>query len=143
MTNIVFKPQINRVNQELNRVFGEVLNRPFQELLNDRKTNHFPAYANIEEYKDKLKISVAVPGFDKDNITVQLHENKLAINGKKESHNDRKYQLREFNNTTFERVFILPEDIQRDKIEASCEHGILEIVVYKSERKVPVTIEVK
>jgi HSP20 family protein len=143
MTNIVFKPQINRVNQELNRVFGEVFNRPVQELLNDKKSNHFPAYANIEEKNDRFIISLSVPGFDKENISIHLHENKLLISGKKENPEERKYQLREFDNTSFERVFLLPEDIQKDKIEATSENGILTITVYKSEKKAPITIQVK
>ena len=143
MTNIVFKPQIKRVNQELNRVFGEVFNRPVQELLNDKRPGHFPAYANIEEQSDKFIISLSVPGFDKENISIHLHENKLAISGKRENAEERKYQLREFDNTSFERVFLLPEDIQRDNVEASSENGILNITVYKSEKKVPVTIPVK
>lgn len=143
MTNIVFKPQINRVNQELNRVFGEVFNRPVQELLHDKKPNHFPVYANIEEHNDKFIISLSVPGFDKENISIHLHENKLVISGKRENVEERKYQLREFHNTSFERVFLLPEDIQREKVEAASENGILSITVYKSEKKAPVTISVK
>ncbi len=143
MTNIVFKPQINRVNQELNRVFGEVFNRPVQEFLYDKKANHFPAYANIEEQNDKFIISLSVPGFDKENISIQLHENRLIVGGKREKADDRKYQLKEFNNTSFERVFILPEDVQRDKLEATSENGILKLTVYKSEKKVPLTIQVK
>lgn len=143
MTNIVFKPQINRVNQELNRVFGQAFNRPVQELLNDKRPSHFPAYANIEEQNDKFIISLSVPGFDKENISIHLHENKLVISGKRENTEERKYQIREFDNTSFERVFLLPEDIQRDKVEAASENGILNITVYKSEKKVPVTIPVK
>ena len=143
MTNIVFRPQINRVNQELNRVFGEVFNKPVQELLNEKKANQFPAYANIEEQNEKFIIHLSVPGFDKENISIQLHENRLIIGGKNEHADDRKYQLAEFNNTSFERVFILPEDIQRDKLEATAENGILKLTVYKSEKKAPLTIHVK
>jgi len=143
MTNIVFRPQINRVNQELHRVFGNVLNKPVQEILNDKKANHFPAYANIEEQNDKFIISLSVPGFDKENISIQLHENRLVIGGKNENAIERKYQLKEFNNTSFERVFILPEDIQRDNLEATSENGILKLTVYKSEKKAPLTIQVQ
>ena len=50
---------------------------------------------------------------------------------------------KEFNFTSFERVFTLPENVKTDQIEANTNDGILHIIVPKTEVKAPVNISVK
>jgi len=143
MKNIVFRPNVNRTNQEFNRVLGGLFNRPMQDLINHQKVNHFPAYANIEELGDKFIISLSVPGFDKEEINIALHENRLTVSGQKQKKENVKYHLNEFNEGNFERVFFLPDDVQKERIEATSQNGILQLTILKAEQKAPLRIEVK
>ncbi|MBL0023744.1 MAG: Hsp20/alpha crystallin family protein [Saprospiraceae bacterium] len=86
---------------------------------------------------------MAVPGYDKSGITISLEENKLKIVGKKEESTDRKFLMKEFDFTTFQRLFYLPEDVQKDKIEATVENGILHLVIYKAEVKPAINVSIK
>jgi HSP20 family protein len=50
---------------------------------------------------------------------------------KKEGEKDGKYLRREFSHTQFRQTMILPDNIERDKIEAKVEHGVLNILISK------------
>ena len=49
----------------------------------------------------------------------------------KEEKKDEKYLRREFSYSHFEQTLLLPDDINKDEISASMEHGVLNIVLPK------------
>ncbi len=84
--------------------------------------------ANIQELDDKYRIELATPGFNKEDIEINIEDNLLTIKSKeeksKEVSNDN-YTMKEFSTCRFSRSFTLPETIDRDKISARYENGIL------------------
>ncbi|MDR0659798.1 MAG: Hsp20/alpha crystallin family protein [Prevotellaceae bacterium] len=72
-----------------------------------------------------------------DDFTVKIDDdNNLVISmekksEKKEGEKDGKYLRREFSHTQFRQTMILPDNIERDKIEAKVEHGVLNILISK------------
>lgn len=143
MTNIEFKPCKAKSGYDLNRVFGSILNTPIHHLTDEKRTVTSPVYANVEESSAGYKILLAVPGYEKSEIQISLDKFRLTVKGLKQKNTDIKYTTREFDYSSFERVFYLPENIQIEKIEAKSENGILNIFLPKSEEKPAINITVK
>ncbi|MBK8668264.1 MAG: Hsp20/alpha crystallin family protein [Saprospiraceae bacterium] len=144
MTNILFKPDYRNVQNDLQRVMGELFHKPVQDIIHEKKVNVSPAFANIVEKTESFMIQIAIPGFTKSEVDIHLDGDRLKVSGKRElGSGEIKYQRREFDMPSFERIFFLPENIQKDKIEATVINGILQITLLKAEKAVPVSIEVR
>lgn len=112
-----------------------------------------PAINVIENDKD-YKVEVVAPGMTKDDFKVTLDDaNNLLIEMEKKSETsaedkkDRKFLRREFSYSKFEQGILLPDNVEKDRISAKVENGVLTIEIPKkaSEEaaKVAKTIEVK
>lgn len=92
---------------------------------------------NIAEEKDRYNVSLAVPGMDKKDFSVEQDGNMLTISAEKEEskeEKEKKYTRKEYNYSSFSRSFTLPEDVSGDKIEAKYENGILSLILPKNEQ---------
>lgn len=92
-----------------------------------------PAINVIESDKD-YKVEVAAPGMTKEDFNIHLSEdNELVItmekrNEKKEEDKEnKKYLRREFSYSKFQQSLVLPDDVEKDKIEAAVNNGVLTI----------------
>lgn len=118
---------------------------------NYSKTNTTLPSVNVKENDDRFAIEVAVPGFDKDDFKIEVHNDLLSISSEKEVSNEEKdenehYSKREFSYQSFCRSFNLPNTVDSEKIDASYEKGILTVVIPKREEakpKGPRAIEIK
>ena len=59
-------------------------------------------------------------------------------NGKKDDKKAGKYLRREFSYSHYQQAFTLPDDIDKQKITAKMEHGVLTIEIPKTEPQKPV-----
>jgi HSP20 family protein len=104
---------------------------------------------NISEDSKDYLISVAVPGLKKEDFKIDVEGNVLTISSEKKEEKeekDEKYSRKEYNYSSFSRSFTMPEGVNKEKIEATYENGILELVLPKSktEKANPVRrIEIK
>jgi len=92
-----------------------------------RASEGYPPY-NIEQIGDtQLRITIAVAGFEMDDLTVQLELNQLVIRGRKAGEEDesRVYLHRGIATRQFQRTFILSEDIE--VTGAALDNGLLNI----------------
>ena len=92
-----------------------------------------PAINVIENEKD-YRIELAAPGMSKEDFNIKLdEENNLVISKEKKNENkeeDKKngrYLRREFSYSKFQQTMILPDDVDKDAISASVEHGVLTV----------------
>lgn len=92
-----------------------------------------PAINVIESDKD-YKVEIAAPGMTKDDFNIHLSEdNELVItmekkNEKKEEDKEnKKYLRREFSYSKFQQSLVLPDDVEKDKIGAAVNNGVLTI----------------
>ena len=89
------------------------------------------------EWLAKTGVEMAAPGMTKDDFKVNVDENNnLTIcmekkEEKKEEKKDKKYLRREFSYSKFQQTILLPENVEKDKISAKVEHGILSIEIPK------------
>lgn len=87
---------------------------------------------NISENKDHFTVSVAAPGLKKEDFKISVDSNILTISSEKEKESEQKeenYTRKEYNYSSFCRSISLPEDIDKDKITANYQEGILNISI--------------
>jgi len=107
-------------------------------------TGTFPALNVIEE-GDKILIHAQVPGVEAENIEISVQGNTLSVRGERgmEQIGDVKYHRRERAAGNFQRAVRLPAEIDADAVEATCEHGVLKLVLPKIQaarmRKIPIS----
>ena len=101
----------------------------------ERISTKAPAINVIEE-DNKYKIEIATPGMTKDDFKVHVNrDGNLVIEMEKKKENeekkDKKYIRKEFAYTRFHQTLILPENAEKDKIEAKVENGVLTVCIPK------------
>ena len=89
---------------------------------------------NVTESKDAFKLSVAAPGFKKENFKLEVQHGYLVISGEtreEKEDKDEKYTRKEFAFNSFTRSFALPENVKGDDISANYADGLLNITLPK------------
>lgn len=101
------------------------------------KTNTASPAINIIESDNDYKVEVAAPGMTKDDFSIKIDpENQLIVSMEKKTENDEKdkkgkYLRREFSYSRFQQIMVLPENVEKDKIDAKVENGVLTIDIPK------------
>ena len=95
-----------------------------------------PAINVIENEKD-YKVELAAPGMVKDDFKITLNpDNELVIEMEKKSEtkeeDKEKYLRREFSYSKYQQAILLPDNVEKDKISAKMENGILFIEIPKT-----------
>ena len=119
-------------------IFNELLNTFKEAQTSDepREIMDFVPAVNTREASDAYYIEVDLPGVKKEDVDVSVDKNVLTISGKREVSNEIKeddYYRVESAYGKFSRSFTLPENVDIEKIKASNEDGVLEIVIPKQE----------
>lgn len=109
----------------------------FDDFLTTRKEQHMKC--DIYEKGGDYHIEMDIPGFNKDEISVETKDGYLKITAEKKTENneqdaEKNYIRRERTYGKYERSFYLG-DLDEDKIDASFENGMLKLVVPKKEEK--------
>ncbi|HEX4926244.1 MAG TPA: Hsp20/alpha crystallin family protein [Bdellovibrionales bacterium] len=103
----------------------------------------FNPACDIEEQDDHFRISVDLPGVSKDDVKVEVVDNRLVISGERKHEKKEGGRRSERYYGRFERSFMLPTAIDVDKIEARYENGVLELAVPKAESAKPRTVQIQ
>lgn len=98
----------------------------------------FTPKVDIAETDKSFEIQLQLPGIPKEQIDIAIEKNQIIVSGErniKKSEEGKKFNSIESHFGTFSRSFTLPEDINKEKIEAHHIHGILTIDIPKDEKK--------
>jgi molecular chaperone IbpA len=98
-------------------------------------TSSYPPYNIKQLSEDGYKIEMAVAGFEKSELRVELHNNQLTIEGSKQSNDeseDFSYVYRGIAGRQFRQTFALADHVK--VIESDLNNGILSIEL---ERELP------
>ncbi len=104
-------------------------------LLSTLNPINIPA-VNIVENKNNYEVSMAAPGMKKDDFRIDVEGNTLSISAEteeKKEEKEEKFTRKEYNYNSFSRSFTLPDWVNKDKIDASYENGLLRLVLPKTE----------
>ena len=104
--------------------------------------------SNISDDGDAFSITAELPGLDKGDLEITIHDGTLEIKGeKKEEHEekDKGYVRKEYHSSSYYRTFAIPEGIDEEKIDATLDKGVLKLHLPKKEEEKKETkkIEVK
>lgn len=98
----------------------------------------FVPKVDIIEKEKAFEIYLAVPGMQKEDFRIDLKENVLTLSGERKLRKEteeKDYRSLETQYGAFTRSFVLPENVNAEKIEAKYNNGILEVLVPKDEKK--------
>ena len=94
---------------------------------------------DIKEKKDKYLIDIELPGYEKENIKIDVEDGYLTvhaeINSNNEEKEDGKFVRKERYMGSCSRSFYVGTEVQSEDIKASFKNGMLKIEVPKKEDK--------
>jgi len=88
-------------------------------------------------------MNIELPGVKKDDVKIKvMDDNVLVVSGEKkrevkEEDKDRSYLRIERSYGEFTRSFVLPENVNKDKIDAKYDNGMLHLTIEKKEPEKP------
>lgn len=91
---------------------------------------------NITETTNEYQVSLAAPGMKKDDFKIDVDGNMLTISSEKEENReekDKKFTRKEYSYSSFSRSFTLPDEVNKEKIEAKYEDGLLKLSLPRKE----------
>jgi HSP20 family protein len=121
------------------------MDRAFGRFFEDRSTTNGVA-VDIREEEHGYVVEADLPGMTEKDIDVKVENDILTLSSVHEESKEEErngYLMRERRSAKFRRSFYLPKDVDREKIEAKLENGLLTVHLHKSEAAKPRQIEVK
>ena len=122
-----------------NNVFPSLMNEFFNDDfgLDFFNRNYSVPSVNSIENNDSFEIDLAVPGMKKEDFSIELNDKVLVISSESSNNieND-KMRLNEFNFSSFQRSFRVPDSVDQDKIKANYKNGILKIKLPKRKESI-------
>jgi HSP20 family protein len=109
--------------------------RSLQRIYNDFTplVRSFPA-VDIREDEENYFVDVELPGMDEKDVDVSIHNNVLQIASKHEEKTEESragYIVRERRSSSFKRSFRMPENADRENVDAKFHQGLLTIRIRK------------
>ena len=95
---------------------------------------------DVHEHEDHYEVDIDLPGFAKDEITIELKDGYLTVSAAKgldKDENDKKGKLirQERYAGAMQRSFYVGEELTEEDIKASFKHGVLSLNIPKKEAK--------
>jgi HSP20 family protein len=132
------------IRDEMNRLFNDFLGRA-EGQEGAWLTGVWAPPVDIRETDDAVILKAELPGFSKDDVHIELHNNRLTLRGERKHEaevKEEQYHRRERAYGSFQRAFLLPATIDQEQVTASFKNGILELRLPKSETAKPKRIAI-
>ena len=144
---------MNYLTREDRRNRGMSLLEDFDRLFNNVFTG-VPSFeggtvpvVDVREEKDRYVLEAELPGMTEKDVDVHVEDNMLTIKSakeeEKEEKNDEGYLVRERRSRSFSRSFVLPKDVDRNKVEARFKNGLLTLSMPKTAESKARQIQIK
>ena len=140
MTLIKFKPSRELLRDSV--ISSQMLNL-FDNFFNDsvgkfERNVFFTPRVDVVEKEKHFEINISLPGLKKDEIAINIEGDMLNISGERKfekENNQDTYHLVENFYGSFSRAFTLPENVDKNTINAEFTDGILKLQITKIEVK--------
>ena len=101
----------------------------------------------VDIYKEEGQyvLTAELPGLSEDNLDIKVEGNLLTLSANVEKDAERenvKYLLKERSSSAFKRSFVLPKDVDTEKISAAFKNGVLTLEMKISEKAQPRSIAI-
>jgi HSP20 family protein len=124
--------ELSSFANQFNRALGTVPSRERDEELS---LGAWIPPVDIAEEKDRIVLTAELPGFREDQVNIQLEGGVLTLRGERkfeDEKKDRNFHRVERSYGQFVRSFTLPNNVDREHIRASFDHGLLRIELPKT-----------
>jgi HSP20 family protein len=101
---------------------------------------------DIYEDNDCVTLFAELPGVSKENLDVQIDKDTLKVHGRRSTVNGAEGVTRWYDEIPakdFYRAFTIGEEIDREKITATMNNGVLKLTLPKTEKIKPRKIDIK
>ena len=111
-------------------VFGDM-----ERWFGDFAPAHFRPAVDVVDEDKAIKVTAELPGLTKDELQVELNGDYLTLRGEKKNESEREengaFRTERFYGY-FERTTPLPADLDRDRLEATFDNGVLSVRIPKA-----------
>jgi HSP20 family protein len=118
---------IDALNQQIDRLFDEALGEC------GTSGDHWVPACNVRGDENGLDVQVALPGWEPNQVTLEVKDKMLTVRGERSSEDTGRYVVQEIPDGSFCRRFTLPASIDHEKARAVHANGILHISFPKRE----------
>ena len=111
----------------------------------ERRLPRVKPATDIIEKEDGFYIYVDMPGVEKKDLVIDLNEDELKVSGKAEytEPEGRKLAHVEFGGGEYFRSFTISHIVDKERIKASLQNGVLELFLPRLEKVQPRKIEIQ
>lgn len=130
-------PVLRNMNNWLNNAFDD-------DMFNGcwmPKMNFTASAINVKENENEYDVELAAPGATKEDFKVNVDNDgnlviKMEHKSEKNNNEGKKehYLRREFSYSNYEQALSLPEDVDRNAINAKVENGVLHVVLPRTKK---------
>ena len=101
---------------------------------------------DMNETEKEFFLSADMPGLDKNDVSVDIHDGVITIKGERAIDNEKStdgYRIRERQLGSFNRSFRLPDNVNEDKVAAKFKNGVLTVTLPKTKEILPEGRQIK
>jgi HSP20 family protein len=132
------------------RIYNDPTMRLFDDIFNDMlstssTTARMPKH-NVIENDNEFKIELSLAGIKKEDIDIDINKDVMIIKAERKEVTDVKYNRKQTYFGQYERMFVLPDGVDKENISASLVDGMLNVIVPKlacdtklSKKKIEIT----
>ena len=129
------------LSQELDRLFES----PFTAAARGGCPPAFAPALELRENQDSYQVSVELPGVDRKDVEVTLHDGVLTISGERKQESEVKegdYVRTERSYGRFQRQVALPQTVNAETVNAAHKDGVLTVTLPKTAEAKPKQIAI-
>ena len=86
---------------------------------------------NVIENDKEFQIEISLAGIKKDDMNINIDKDVMTIKAERKEIKDVKYNRKQTYFGRYERMFVLPDEVDKENISASFVDGMLKIIVPK------------
>jgi HSP20 family protein len=148
MTPVLFRNRYGLVPWNPLRDVEDRFGRLFADLAPTPEGGHrdWTPSVDVSETEDAYVIEADLPGLDKKDIELSVHDTVVTIKGERKSEKEEKgdkYHRIERSHGVFQRSFNLAGGFDGEKVEADFRNGVLRVTLPKREEAKPKQIDVQ
>lgn len=128
--NIMKVVKYNPLNDFIPSTFGGMI----ESMLNNEVSVFTPS-TDVVKTENEIVLHIVAPGMTKDSFELNLDDNLITISGERVFDESQNYTQVESRFGSFKRSFKLGDAINREKISAKYENGVLQVTLPMDKKK--------
>ena len=137
-------PRVEWTPRSVDSFFNDFWNNSFSNWEQDSTV--WSPRVDVKETKDAYQVMADLPGLEKKDINISLHDNVLTVKGERKSEEKSEDENQHYCERTygqFSRSFQLPNKVEQKDIRAEYKDGVLTVILKKAEEAKPREIDIK